>query len=207
MVTLVNYGLGNIQAFYHIYTRLNLPVTIASTPEQLSQAEKIILPGVGAFDWAMTRLNHSGMREILDHLVINQKVPVLGICVGMQIMASCSEEGTMEGLGWIHGDVKKLDIGSEEQGVRRELALPHMGWNHVNPVRENLLFAGMSDPRFYFLHSYCFLTSQVCNILATTNYGRQFTAAVSDKHIYGVQFHPEKSHGWGIQLLKNFAEI
>lgn len=206
MVTLVNYGLGNIQAFYHIYTRLNLPVTIAYTPEQLSQANKIILPGVGAFDWAMTRLHQSGMREVLDHLVINQKVPVLGICVGMQIMANRSEEGVMPGLSWIDGDIRKLEIGIEA-GVRRELSLPHMGWNDVNPSTANPLFAGMTDPRFYFLHSYYFFPKQECHTLATTDYGSKFTAAVSNGHIYGVQFHPEKSHGWGIQLLKNFAEI
>lgn len=207
MVTLVNYGLGNIQAFHHIYTRLNLPVEIASTPEELSRADKIILPGVGAFDWAMTRLNDSGMRETLDHLVLNQQVPVLGICVGMQMMAHRSEEGVMEGLGWIDGEVRKLDVRREKEGGRGKLALPHMGWNDLNPAKENPLFAGMIDPRFYFLHSYYFVPGQASHTLGTTNYGGEFTAAVSNSHIYGVQFHPEKSHGWGIQLLKNFAEI
>jgi glutamine amidotransferase len=207
MVTLVNYGLGNIQAFHHIYTRLNLPVVIASTPEELSQADRLILPGVGAFDWAMTRLNQSGMRETLDDLVLNHQIPVLGICVGMQMMAHRSDEGVMTGLGWGPGQVKRLAVQPEATDLRRELALPHMGWNDVTPTKDDPVFRDLADPRFYFLHSYYFVPDQVPHSLATTHYGEEFTAAVCNGHIYGVQFHPEKSHGWGIQLLKNFAEL
>jgi len=203
MITLLNYGLGNIQAFHHIYTRLNLPVQIAATPEDLARAEKIILPGVGSFDWAMTRLNESGLRELLDELVLERHVPVLGICVGMQMMAKGSEEGILPGLGWINAQVKRFD----ESASVHKTHLPHMGWNDVAPVIDSALFAGMTAPRFYFLHSYYFLPGHSSQILATTEYGSAFTSAASSGHIYGVQFHPEKSHGWGVQLLKNFAVL
>jgi glutamine amidotransferase len=203
MVTLLNYGLGNIQAFYHIYERLNVEVRIASTPDELSGAERILLPGVGAFDWAMTRLNQSGLRDVLDDLVVCRKVPILGICVGMQMMAKFSEEGGMPGLGWIDAEVRRFEVKTFAQKTH----LPHMGWNDVVPVKDNPLFAGMTEPRFYFLHSYYFSPSDISETGATTYYGSQFTSAVSSGHMHGVQFHPEKSHGWGIQLLKNFAEF
>jgi glutamine amidotransferase len=203
MITLVNYGLGNIQAFHHIYTRLNLPVAIASTPDELACATKIILPGVGAFDWAMTRLNESGLRSKLDELVLEKRVPVLGICVGMQMMAKSSEEGVLPGLAWLDAHVKRFDTAHLPQKTH----LPHMGWNDVTPAVDSPLFAGINDPRFYFLHSYYFVPGQASQTLATTHYGIDFTSAVSDQHIFGVQFHPEKSHGWGIQLLSNFARM
>ena len=203
MITLVNYGLGNIQAFHHIYTRLGLPVTVASTPEELRGASKLILPGVGAFDWAMRRLNNSGLRNSLEELVLNQGVPVLGICVGMQMMATRSEEGVMPGLGWLDATVKKFDVAP----LSRKTLLPHMGWNDVFPVSDSSLFSGLESPRFYFLHSYYFLPAQTSHTLATTHYSVDFTSAVGMRNIYGVQFHPEKSHGWGIQLLHNFARI
>lgn len=201
-VTLVNYGLGNIQAFAHIYQRLNLPVEVAATPGQLASAEKIILPGVGAFDWAMARLNNSGLRDILDELVLGQGVPVLGVCVGMQIMAHRSEEGKMPGLGWIDAEVVRFDpaqIG--------DTPLPHMGWNDVQPVAADSLFRSIEAPRYYFLHSYFIVPQHPTDVLATTRYGSNFTAAVRNGHIFGTQFHPEKSHQWGIDLLRNFAEM
>jgi len=203
MVTLVNYGLGNIRALHHIYTRLNLPVNVASTAMELVVARKLILPGVGAFDWAMSRLDASGMREALDELVLEKKVPVLGICVGMQMMTRRSDEGELPGLGWMDAEVKWL--GSEEGRVTRGLALPHMGWNDVVPAVEHSLFSGLVEPRFYFLHSYYFVPGHPQQILATTNYGGEFTSAAGNGHIFGVQFHPEKSHSWGIRLLRNFA--
>lgn len=204
MITLVNYGLGNIQAFVNIYKRLNIPFTVADTVDELAKATKIILPGVGAFDWAMTRLNESGLRDCLDDLVLNQKHPVLGICVGMQMMADKSDEGELEGLGWIDAEVKKFD----ESTITQKTHLPHMGWNDVIPQKFDCLFLGLeNEPQFYFLHSYYFLPKQTEETLAVTDYGGQFTSAVRFKNIFGVQFHPEKSHQWGIQLLKNFAEL
>lgn len=219
MITIVNYGLGNIQAFANIYKRLNIPVCIATTAEELSGAQKIILPGVGAFDWAMRRLNDSGMRKTLEELVISKGKPVLGICVGMQILAKRSDEGVLEGLGWIDGEVRKF---SEEGGVRseelkevrsqelggRRVMLPHMGWNDVVPNRTHCLFRGLeSGARFYFLHSYYFVPRRESDVLAMTDYNGFYTSSVRSNNIFGVQFHPEKSHQWGIQLLLNFAEI
>jgi len=203
MVTIVNYGLGNVHAFRHIYTRINQSVTIASTSEELSRASKIILPGVGAFDWAMARLKDSGLRDTLDDLVLKQRIPVLGICVGMQMMAKGSEEGVLPGLGWIDAKVKRFDVAA----FSGKTHLPHMGWNDVVPVRVNPLFAGIAAPRFYFLHSYYFVPGEISQTLATTDYGGEFTSAMSCGNIFGVQFHPEKSHEWGVQLLKNFAEM
>lgn len=201
-VTLVNYGLGNIRAFAHIYQRLNIPVVVATTAEQLARAEKIILPGVGAFDWAMTRLNDSGLRDTLDELVLRQQVPVLGVCVAMQMMAHRSEEGELPGLGWIDAEVVRFD-----RAQISHAPLPHMGWNDVRPTATDSLFRGIEAPRYYFLHSYCIVPRHPGDVLATARYGSDFTAAVHSGHVFGTQFHPEKSHQWGINLLQNFAEI
>jgi glutamine amidotransferase len=199
-VTLVDYGLGNIQAFAHIYQRLNISVEVASTRDQLARAERVILPGVGAFDWAMTRLNESGLRDILDSLA--QKVPVLGVCVGMQMMARRSEEGRLPGLGWVDADVVRFD-----QAQLGSAPLPHMGWNDVKPLSVDTLFKGTDSPRFYFLHSYFVVPRDSEDVLAVTHYGSSFAAAVQRGRVFGTQFHPEKSHQWGIDLLRNFAEL
>lgn len=201
-IALVNYGLGNIKAFANIYRVLNIPCNIASSPEDLKKASKIILPGVGSFDWAMERLNQSGMRDALDDQVLNKKIPVLGICVGMQMMAKRSEEGTLEGLGWLDAEV--LKFGDEHL---QHAPLPHMGWNDVSPLRKTCLFKDIEKPRYYFLHSYYISEKKKEDILATTLYGKKFTAAISSGNIFGTQFHPEKSHQWGINLLKNFYKL
>lgn len=204
MITIVNYGSGNIRAIANIYKRLNVAVSMASTPDELRSAEKIILPGVGAFDQAIKCLNESGMKGILNELVIEKKKPVLGICVGMQILANSSEEGGLDGLGWIDGEVKKFDISHFTQKTH----LPHMGWNDVIPVKTSKLFVNLeNNPLFYFLHSYYFSCSNEKDVLAVTEYGGNFTSAVNSENVFGVQFHPEKSHQWGIQLLKNFGEL
>lgn len=203
MITLVSYGLGNVQAFANIYRRLNIPVQIAQTVDELATAQRIILPGVGAFDWAMTRLEASGLRPCLDDLVLVQRRPVLGVCVGMQMMARHSDEGQLPGLGWIDAEVRRFDAGRFTQKTH----LPHMGWNDVVPRRTDGLFQDMSSPRFYFLHSYYFAPAREEDTLAVTDYYGPFTSAVGVGNIYGTQFHPEKSHQWGIQLLRNFAEL
>ena len=204
MISIVNYGLGNIHAIANIYKRLNIAVSIASTPDELRAAKRIILPGVGAFDWAMTRLNESGMRDVLEELVVSKCKPILGICVGMQMMAKGSDEGVLDGLGWIDGEVKKFDISTFKQRTH----LPHMGWNNVIPTKSSRLFLNLdNDPLFYFLHSYYFVCSKEEDVLAVTEYGENFASTVNSDNVFGVQFHPEKSHQWGIQLLKNFGEI
>jgi glutamine amidotransferase len=204
VISIVDYGVGNIQAIANIYKRLNIPVRIARTAEELAGAERLILPGVGAFDWAMDRLNKSGMRGVLDELVLSQGKPVLGICVGMQMLAKRSDEGTLDGLGWIDGEVKKFDRAPPSQRAY----LPHMGWNDVEPQCLERLFKDIgATGRFYFLHSYYFAPKDQNMILGVTDYGGTFASCVRAGNIYGVQFHPEKSHQWGIQLLKNFAAM
>ncbi len=204
MITIVDYGLGNILAFSNVYKRLNIPVAVAKSAADLQGATRLILPGVGAFDHAMELLLRSGMRNTLDELVLSQAVPVLGVCVGMQILAGSSEEGQLQGLGWIDGDVRRFDSLDLQQTLR----LPHMGWNDAKPVGSSVLFAGLNnDARFYFLHSYYFQCTHSENILAQAEYGTIFSCAVQSRNILGVQFHPEKSHHFGMQLLKNFAEM
>lgn len=203
MIALVDYGLGNIQAFANIYRRLGIDAYAAKSASDLRRASGIILPGVGAFDWAMSRLQESGLREALDEEVLGAKKPVLGICVGMQMMARSSEEGVLPGLGWIDAAVVKFEAGSLDDKVR----LPHMGWGDVKPLNTETIFSGLDTAQFYFLHSYYMKTDREENILSTSNYGVTFTSAAHSGNVYGTQFHPEKSHRWGIHLLKNFAEL
>ncbi len=204
MITIVDYGLGNVQAFANIYKRMEVPTTLARTATELENATHIILPGVGAFDWAMARLNQSGMRDMLDELVLKQHKPVLGVCVGMQMMARSSDEGQAAGLGWFDAGVRLFD----DAAFMGRTHLPHMGWNDIEPQHSGALLRALgSDPRFYFLHSYYFAANDPADVLARTDYGGSFACAVQRGNIHGVQFHPEKSHGWGIQLLKNFAAL
>ncbi len=204
MIKIIDYGLGNIQAFLNVYKRLNISAEAAHNVDELTGATRLVLPGVGSFDHAMELLQKSGMREVLDDLVLNRNVPVIGICVGMQIMAEHSEEGVLPGLGWIKASVRKLSAIEDGSLLR----LPHMGWNDVVPLASSNLFAGLEhDARFYFLHSYYFDCESSANALAETDYGMRFVSAVHSRNIYGVQFHPEKSHQYGIRLLKNFSEV
>lgn len=204
MIHIVDYGLGNIQAFVNMYKRLGFESIRARVAEDLEGAVKIILPGVGAFDHAMELLAESGMRGRLDDLVLGRRVPVLGICVGMQILADSSEEGVGPGLGWIPGRVRSF-AGNPASAA---LPIPHMGWNDVVPAPDCPLFGGMEgDARFYFLHSYYFDAADPTHVAARVDYGFGFDCAVQRGNVFGVQFHPEKSHHWGTALLKNFAEL
>lgn len=204
MITIIDYGLGNIQAFVNVYRRLHIPVTVAQSASQLEGASKLILPGVGAFDHAIERLDASGMRSTLDEMVQLQKIPVLGICVGMQILANSSEEGCLPGLGWVPGRVCSF----KSVPNLTDLPLPHMGWNDVSALNENVLFKGFEEEaRFYFLHSFFFDCGQDQHRAAMSSYGLEFSCAVQAGNVYGVQFHPEKSHHFGVGLLKNFAEL
>lgn len=203
MIRIIDYGLGNIKAIQHIYKQLNIDCSIARTGDQLSSATKVILPGVGSFDFAMSSLQASGMREVLDALILEKEIPILGICVGMQMLANTSEEGKLPGLGYVEAMVKKFD--RQQLGTR---PLPHMGWNVVSQQEDNSLFKNIpSRERFYFLHSYYFDCTESGDIIADAFYGLRFCCAVSHKNIYGVQFHPEKSHSAGVNLLRNFGMI
>ena len=204
MIRIVDYGVGNIQAFMTMFKRLGLPAERAHTPADLADATRLILPGVGAFDHAMQLLNQSGMREPLEAMVLGQQVPVLGVCVGMQMLASGSDEGVLPGLNWIPGCVRAFANTPEAE----HLPMPHMGWNDLQVKPGAKLFTGFeSQPCFYFLHSYYFACDDQAQVAATTTYGLQFDCVVSKGHIHGVQCHPEKSHHFGAQLLKNFAEL
>ena len=203
MIQIVDYGLGNVRALLNVYKRLNIEASLASTPDELRQASKLILPGVGAFDHDVDLLDESGLRDALDDVVLNRHVPVLGICVGMQILAKSSDEGTRLGLGWIDGRVKAFK-GLNQAG----LMLPHLGWNDVMPAESASLFSKLeSNARFYFLHSYYLECERLDDVAAVCSYGLDFACAVSAGHVHGVQFHPEKSHHHGVQLLKNFAAV
>jgi imidazole glycerol-phosphate synthase subunit HisH len=204
VIAIVNYGSGNIQAIANIYNRLGVSFRLANQPEDLLTAERILLPGVGAFDQAMTQLQASGMRRALDQAVLEQRKPVLGICVGMQLLARSSEEGQVAGLGWIEGAVKRFEHANFHQATH----LPHMGWNTVTPRRASPLFADVVlENGYYFLHSYYFACADPADELAVAHYGIAFAACVQRDHVFGVQFHPEKSHQAGIRLLTNFATL
>jgi glutamine amidotransferase len=202
MIRIVDYGLGNINAFLTLYKRLGIAAAAASTPAALVDATHLILPGVGAFDHAIELLEASGLRPTLEEMVHDKKIPILGVCVGMQILANSSEEGELPGLGWVPGHVRSF----RSTEASRHLPMPHMGWNDVMPATANPLFtASPPDQRFYFLHSFYFECADAAHVSATADYGVQFACAVSAGHIHGVQCHPEKSHGYGMALLKNFA--
>lgn len=205
MIRVVDYGVGNIQAFMTLFKRLGFYAERANTPDALHDATRLVLPGVGHFDHAMQRLNDSGMRPALERLVLGQKVPVVGVCVGMQMLADGSDEGALPGLSWVPGRVKAF----ANNPLTARLPMPHMGWNTLTPTAGAHLFArGFEEsPQLYFLHSFYFDATHKQDVAATSHYGIDFDAAVSKGHIHGVQCHPEKSHHWGAQLLRNFVEL
>jgi glutamine amidotransferase len=204
MITLIDYGVGNIFAFQNVYKRLDIPTKIAKTHQDLVGAKKLILPGVGSFDYAMNQLNASGMRGKLDELVIEKKIPVIGICVGMQMMGNRSDEGGLDGLKWIDSEILKFD----ESLIQQRTKLPHMGWNDVTPISNHPLFSGLEkEAIFYFLHSYYFKCNNPTESIAVSDYGISFTSAVNRDNVFGIQFHPEKSHQYGEKLLHNFAML
>jgi glutamine amidotransferase len=204
MITILNYGCGNIKAIQNVFDKIGVKSRVANSVEDLNEIDKLILPGVGSFDYAMQKLIDSGMFDRLNQLVLVEKKPVLGICVGVQLMANSSEEGLLKGLGWIDAEIKRFD----EDSLQSKVNLPHMGWNDVKSVKENKLFDSLEEgAKFYFLHSYYISCNNKEQILANADYGGEFVCAVSHENIYGVQFHPEKSHHYGVKLLENFSKI
>jgi glutamine amidotransferase len=204
VIGIIDYGSGNVRAIANIYKKLNQDYFVTSEPGKLKEASHLVLPGVGAFDTTMNLLNNSGLRETLDELVLNKQRPIVGICVGMQIMAESSEEGTEVGLGWIKGAVKKID----DQKLVRKPKLPHMGWNDIAITRSDSILSDVNPKKgFYFLHSYYIQPNADADVVATVDYGTDLACVVRRENIIGIQFHPEKSHDNGVQVFKNFALI
>jgi imidazole glycerol-phosphate synthase subunit HisH len=204
MIGIIDYGLGNVQAFATMYKRLGIPAAPVRNEDEIAKCDKLILPGVGAFDHAIKLFTESGMRDAVVERVTTGGTPLLGVCVGMQMLAKGSAEGELPGLGLVRGRVEALSALPEAQ----DLPLPHMGWNDVATRKCARLFAALEDaPRFYFLHSFYFSCSRETDVAATVEYGERFCCAVEQDNVFGVQFHPEKSHHFGAALLRSFAEI
>jgi glutamine amidotransferase len=205
MITIIDYGMGNLGSIANMLKKIGAEAVISSDLSVIGRADKLILPGVGAFDSGMKKLHERGLPEILSEKVIAEKTPILGICLGMQLMTKRSEEGSLPGLGWIDAETIRFRFGVEGN---EDLRVPHMGWNTVHPAGEGELFRGMTDElRFYFVHSFHLVCNDENDIAARTHYGYNFVSAVRRGNIMGVQFHPEKSHKFGMRLLKNFVEI
>lgn len=201
MITVVDYGVGNLGSIQNMLKRIGVESQLTSDLNLIANATKLILPGVGAFDNAMSRINSNGLREILDKKALNERIPILGICLGMQLLTNGSEEGNIPGLGWIPASTRRFpnDIG---------LKVPHMGWNVVTPSTPSKLTQKFEEEsRFYFVHSYYVTVENPKNSILKTTYGVEFDAAIQNDNIYGAQFHPEKSHRFGMTLFQNFAEI
>lgn len=205
MIRIVDYGVGNIQAFLNLFDRLGLQAKRARDVADLADASHLILPGVGHFDHAMQGFNSSGLRLRLEELVLKRKIPLLGVCVGMQMLANGSDEGILPGLGWLPGHVNSL-IGKP---MDASLPLPHMGWNELQIQMPSSVFPSneIAPPQFYFLHSYYFNAKNRSDVIATAHYDFDFDAVVRHENIFGMQCHPEKSHRWGEQFLRAFVEI
>ena len=202
MIHIVHYGLGNVGSIRNMLHRLGFEAKLVSEPEEIRGAEKLILPGVGAFDRGMEELHRRGLVDALNERVLGDRIPVLGVCLGMQLFSKGSEEGDRPGLGWIDAETVKMCLPNDDPALR----LPHMGWNSIDVERETPLLADLpDDKRFYFVHSYHVRCDDPELVAAQSRYGTPFTCAVSQGNIYGTQFHPEKSHRFGMQVLSNFA--
>lgn len=202
MITIVDYGMGNLGSLLNMFRRLGVAAHVEASPAALARAEKLILPGVGAFDAAMARIAAvPGLRETLDRKALVERIPVLGVCLGMQLLTAGSEEGQLPGLGWIAGSAKRFPKDDR-------LKVPHMGWNVARPALANPLTADVGEePRYYFVHAYYVIADNPEHSLMRTRYGLEFDSAIGRDNVKGVQFHPEKSHRFGMTILKNFAEL
>lgn len=201
MIAIVDYGMGNLGSIRNMFKRIGVAAEITADIDVLSCATKILLPGVGAFDSAMQRIHDSGLREVLDHKALRERVPTLGICLGMQLLTRGSEEGQLPGLGWVAASANRFPS-------LPGLKVPHMGWNLVTPTTPSALTAGLpAESRFYFVHSYHVQVDDPQDSVLKAHYGLDFDAALAHGNIYGAQFHPEKSHRFGMRLLANFASL
>ncbi len=203
MIAVVDYNLGNHGSILNMLRKIGAEAVISSEPDVISKADKIILPGVGAFDHGMANITSLGLIACLQSAALERRVSVLGICLGMHLMTGRSEEGESRGLGWIDGESVRFTFDPQKTGLR----IPHMGWNTVSVKKNDSLFAGLDEPRFYFVHSYHVSLADQEDTLATTTHGYEFVSAFQRDNLYATQFHPEKSHRFGLGLLKNFAGL
>jgi imidazole glycerol-phosphate synthase subunit HisH len=203
MIAIIDYGIGNLASVHNMFKKIGVKDIVVTKDETvISKANKILLPGVGAFDSAMKHLQSTNLIALLNKKVLEEKVPTLGICLGMQMMTKSSEEGTEKGLGWIDATTIKFNL-----NPALKLKVPHMGWNYVNVSYENPLIDMVSKNRFYFVHSYYVKCEDEKQSLASCNFGDDFTCMVNKDNIFGAQFHPEKSLKFGMKVLGNFAKI
>jgi len=203
MVTIVDYGVGNLESMKNMLKKAGSEAVISSDEKAILSATKLILPGVGAFDTCSAKLQQSGLIHAINEKILNEKIPILGVCVGFQLMMEGSEEGSLPGLGWISGRVVKF----KQERLPASLKIPHMGWTDITLARSSGLFENMyEEPRFYFVHSYYPETDNETDVLVYAQYGYSFVAGIEHENIMGVQFHPEKSHKFGMRLLENFVK-
>lgn len=203
MIAIIDYGMGNLKSVKRKMDRIGVESIITSDPEEIKRSDKIILPGVGHFAKAVLEIKNRGLWDLLPDQVLVEKKPVLGICLGMELMAKHSEEGDSEGLGWINADVVRFKVSDT-----KKFKVPHMGWNTLDQLKESPLFENINlNSEFYFVHSYYVHCNDSSNILTETIYDNSFTSSFQKENLFGVQFHPEKSHDAGEQLLKNFVKL
>lgn len=204
MIVIIDYGVGNLGSIFNMLKKIGVHAKISSNIKDIEQADKIILPGVGAFDSGMRRLENGGFIEILNKKVMEEKTPILGICLGMQLMTKSSEEGSLRGLGWFDAETIKFNFSESKTKIK----IPYMGWNYVKVCKPSQLFKDMyAEPKFYLVHSYYIKCNDEKDVLTQTEYYINYTSAFEKDNIFGVQFHPEKSHKYGMKLLKNFSEL
>jgi glutamine amidotransferase len=204
MIVIIDYGVGNLSSIKNMMKKAGCEAVISSDPEIISSAEKLILPGVGSFDHGISSLKSASFFNVLEEKVMIKRTPVLGVCLGAQLMAESSEEGNLPGLNWIEGNVIRF---KKEQVEKLSLKIPHMGWAEIYIQKNSNLFRDMyPDSRFYFVHSYHWVCSNANDVLVSANYGYDFTAGIEHGNIAGVQFHPEKSHKYGLRLFENFIK-
>ena len=202
MIVIVDYGMGNLRSVQKAFERIRIPAAISSNVNDIETADKLVLPGVGHFERGIGNLKDRGLFELLNEHVQDKKKPILGICLGMQLMTEYSEEGNCNGFGWLKAKTQKFSFKSNG------LKIPHMGWNNLAIKKSDTLFKDITlDNFFYFVHSYYVSCENEQDILAETNYGNKFVSSFQKENIFGCQFHPEKSHDKGLQILKNFAEM
>lgn len=202
MIAIVDYGMGNLYSVKNMLKYLGYESVVTSNIDEILRADKLILPGVGNFGKAMSVIRESKFQDVLNRKVLEEHTPILGICLGMQLLLEYSEEGNCEGFGWIPGTVERFDFSHQT-----ELKIPHMGWNYIEKQRESELLADLSEnERYYFVHSYYVKCRNREHVVATTEYGIKFDSIIQKSNIVGTQFHPEKSHRFGMKILKNFAE-